>query len=385
MLIAFRALQGVAGALVTPSSLAIIVAAFPPSERGAAVGSWTGWAAIAAIAGPLAGGVIIDASSWRWVFALNVPLVLVTLWLISVAVPPVPRTSHARVDLLGAALGALGLAGITYGLIEQPHYGWGSWMIVGSLVGGLVLLAAFVVWERRAPAPLLKMELFRRRNFAVGNLETLLMYAGLSILFFFLVIYLQEVAGYSAVEAGLTTLPVTVVSFLLSRRMGAAADRLGPRWFMAGGPLISAAGILLLVRLDQHVSYVTDLLPALLLFSLGLSITVAPLTATVLADADERDAGIASAVNNAVARVAGLIGVSLVGVLVASYMVGDRFAANSESVDAFRLVMAICAALVAAGGVTGAVGIVNPRRVVAAEGCPGGQLVGAPAAAVEHA
>jgi EmrB/QacA subfamily drug resistance transporter len=385
LLIAARALQGVAGALVTPSSLAIIVGAFPPRERGAAVGSWTGWAAIAAIVGPLAGGVIVDASSWRWVFALNVPLVLATLALIRVAVPAVPHTSHARVDLVGAALCALGLSGITFGLIEQPHYGWGSPLIIGTLVGGAVMLAAFLAWERRTPAPLLKLELFRRRNFAVGNLETLTMYAGLSILFFFLVIYLQEVAGYTAVESGLTTLPVTVVAFFLSRRMGALADQVGPRVFMAVGPLIQAAGILLLLRLDQHVSYLTDLVPPLVLFAIGLSTTVAPLTATVLADADESDAGVASAVNNAVARVAGLIGVSLIGVVVASYMVGDRFAANSESVDAFHLVMAICALLVAAGGVIGGLGIVNPRRAVAAEGCPGGQLVGHPQAAVEQA
>ena len=199
------------------------------------------------------------------------------------------------------------------------------------------------------------------------------MYAGLAILFFFLVIYLQEVAGYTPFESGLTTLPVTLVAFFLSRRFGALADRLGPRLFMGVGPLVAAAGILMLLGAGRQVDYVTEILPGLLVFAVGLSMTVAPLTATVLADADERDAGIASAINNAVARVAGLIGVSLIGVIVA----GDL------SVDAFHMVILICGLLVAAGGVVGLLGIVNPRRRVAAEGCPGGQLVGAPKAAVE--
>jgi predicted MFS family arabinose efflux permease len=204
------------------------------------------------------------------------------------------------------------------------------------------------------------------------------MYAGLAILFFFLTIYLQQVAGYTALQAGLATLPITIFMFALSRRFGALADRLGPRLFMGAGPLVAAAGILLLARVGQHVSYVTDLLPALLLFSLGLTMTVSPLTATVLAGADEADAGIASAINNAVARMAGLIGVSVVGVVVAGTLVGGTFAANAASVQAFHMAIVICAALVAAGGVIGAVGIVDPQRPVKAAACAGGQLVGAP-------
>jgi EmrB/QacA subfamily drug resistance transporter len=383
VLIGARALQGAAGALVTPSSLAIIVAAFGPRERGAAIGSWTAWGGIAAIVGPLAGGVIVDQVSWRWIFALNVPLVLVTLPLIRAAVPRATSLAGRHVDVVGAALCALGLGGVTFALIEQPRYGWSSPVIVVPLVGGLVALAAFLFYERRAAEPMLKLELFARRNFAVGNAETLCMYAGLGILFFFLVIFLQQVAGYSALKSGLTTLPVTVVMFALSRRFGALADRLGPRLFMGAGPLIAAAGILLFLRVGMHPSYVADLLPALLVFALGLSLTVAPLTATVLADADESDAGIASAINNAVARVAGLVGVSVLGVVVAGTLVGDTFAANTESVRAFHQVIWICAALVAAGGVAGALGIVNPRRVVEAERCAGGQLVGAPEPAVE--
>jgi len=317
-------------------------------------------------------------STWRLIFALNVPLVIAAMFLILAAVPPSKRVSGRRLDVTGALLCALGLAGFVYALIEQPRYGWGDPMILVTLLGGIGLFAAFLVHERRTPEPMLPLGLFRRRNFAVGNGETLAMYAGLSILFFFLVIYLQQVAGYTALESGLTTLPVTLVMFALSRRFGALADRLGPRLFMGAGPFVAAGGILLLLGTGPEVAYLTDLLPALLLFSLGLSMTVAPLTATVLADADERDAGIASAVNNAVARVAGLIGISAMGVVVASTLAGDTFAPNQDSVEAFHEVVVVCAVLVAAGGVAGLLGIVNPRRALEAQRCPGGQLVGAP-------
>jgi EmrB/QacA subfamily drug resistance transporter len=382
VLIAARALQGAAAALMVPSSLAIIVAAFGPSERGAAVGSWTAWGGIAAIVGPLAGGVIVDQASWRWIFALNVPLVLATLALVLAAVPVSRITTGRRVDFLGAALCAAGLAGIVFALVEQPHYGWSSPVIAIPLCAGLAAFAAFLGYERRVAEPMLELALFSRRNFAVGNAETFAMYAGLAILFFFLTIFLQQVAGYSALESGLTIVPVTLVMFALSRRFGALADRFGPRLFMGAGPLIASVGILLLLRTGLETDYVTDLLPALLVFSLGLSLTVAPLVATVLADADESDAGIASAINNAIARVAGLVGVSVVGVIVSGALVGDTFAANDESVKAFHDAVVICALLVAAGGVLGAVGIVNPRRAIEAQKCPGGQLVGAPQRAV---
>jgi len=382
-LIAARALQGAAGALVTPSSLAIIVGAFSQSERGAAIGAWTAWGGIAAIVGPLAGGWIVDQVSWRWIFAINVPLVVLTLGLILIAVPSAPARSGRRVDVVGAALCVIGLAGIVFALIEQPHHGWGSPVIWAPLAVGVAAFACFVVYERRASDPMLELELFTHRNFAVGNVETFAMYAGLGILFFFLVIFLQQVAGYTALESGLATLPVTVVMFALSRRFGALADRYGPRLFMGAGPLVAAAGIVLLLGTGLSTAYLTDVLPAMLVFGLGLSMTVAPLTATVLADAQESDAGIASAINNAVARVAGLIGVSILGIVVAHTLVGDTFAANDESVRAFHQVVLICTVLVGAGGVVGALGIVNPRRSVEARGCPGGQLVGVPRAAVD--
>jgi EmrB/QacA subfamily drug resistance transporter len=381
VLIAARALQGAAGALLTPSSLAIIVMAFPTGQRAGAIGTWTAWGGIAAVVGPLVGGLIVDHASWRWIFALNVPLVVVTIVLVLAAVPAGGHRVARRVDWVGAALCALGLAGLVFGLIEQPRYGWADARIILALVLGAVLLATFLVWERRSSEPMLKLELFARRNFTVANIETLTMYAGLSILFFFLVIYLQQVAGYSALRSGLTTLPVTIMMFAFSRRFGMLADRFGPRLFMGFGPLIAAGGILLLLRVDEHVSYWTDLLPGLLVFSLGLSMTVAPLTATVLADADESDAGIASAINNAIARIAGLLGISVIGVVVASRLAGDTFAANNASVQAFHEALMLCAALVAAGGVIGLIGIVNPRRPLLAKGCAGGQLVGAPEAA----
>jgi EmrB/QacA subfamily drug resistance transporter len=383
VLIVARALQGAAGALVTPSSLAIIVAGFAPLERGAAIGAWTAWGGIAAIAGPLAGGAIVDQASWRWIFAINAPIVVATLVLVLIAVPPTSSVTRRHVDFLGAGLCALGLGGVVFALIEQPHHGWTSPVILVPLIGGIAAFASFLVYERRAAEPMLELELFSRRNFAVGNIETLGMYAGLAILFFFLTIFLQEVAGYTALQSGLATLPVTLTMFALSRRFGALADRHGPRLFMGAGPLIASVGILLLLRTGLETTYVTDLLPGLLVFALGLSFTVAPLVATVLADADESDAGIASAINNAIARVAGLIGVSILGVVVASTLVSDTFGPNPESVRAFHEVLVICAALVGAAGVIGVIGIVNPRRAVEARRCAGGQLVGAPQPAVD--
>jgi EmrB/QacA subfamily drug resistance transporter len=424
LLVVARALQGVFGAVLTPAALAVIVATFPPAERGRAVGAWTAWGGIGTVLGPLIGGQLVDAASWRWIFAINIPVVLITLTLVSrVMAPGRPRSADARVDYVGAALCALGLAGITFGLIEQPRQGWGDPVVWLPLAAGVTLFCSFIVWEARSRHPMLPLALFRRRNFAIGNVETFSMYAGLGLLFFFLVLYLQQVAGYSAVEAGTTTIPVTLVMFLLSARFGALADRHGPRFFMGFGPLIAAAGLALFLRLDADVDYLTDLLPALLVFALGLSMTVAVLTATVLADADEHNAGIASGVNNAIARVASLIAIAAVGALiVSSYgaslrddlgplagrpevrhaieeaekqplahvtvedappVVRARLtrASRDASVDAFRMAIGIATTLVALGGVLGLVGIVNPRREVKACDCPGGQLVGATAEA----
>src|SRR3954454_19735837 len=424
VLVAGRALQGVAGALLTPAALAVIVATFPVEERGKAVGAWTAWGGIGVVVGRLVGGQMVDSASWRWIFVINLPIVLATLMLILRVVPQSrERPEDAHVDVIGALLCAFGLAGVTFGLISQPLNGWGSPMVYLPLVLGAVLFAAFLWYETRTAHPMLPLGLFRRRNFAAGNIETFSMYGGLGVVFFLLVLFLQELAGYTALEAGASTVPVTVVMFALSMRFGAMADRYGPRFFMGVGPLVSAIGLALFLRLDADVHYVTDLLPGLLVFALGLSMTVAPLTATVLADADEGNAGIASGTNNAIARVASLIAIASVGALVsASYgdslrqdlgaagsrpavaraidraeqqplarvevtgvppRVGARLdeASLDASIDAFHMAVGIAAALVAMGGVLGLAGIVNPRRRVKASGCPGGQLVGATAEA----
>jgi EmrB/QacA subfamily drug resistance transporter len=355
-LVAARAVQGVFSALLTPASLAVIATTFEDDhERGAAIGTWTAWGGIATLIGPLAGGWIVDVASWRWIFALNVPFVLVTMALIRLAVEAgEERETTRRVDYIGAVLCALGLAGPVFALVEQPKRGWGDPLVAVGLGGGVLLLALFAVYESRASHPMLPLHLFRRRNFTAANVETLLMYAGLSSLFFFLVIYLQQVAGWSALESGLSGVPVTVLMFLLSRRFGALAGRYGPRLFMGVGPLVAAAGVLWLARAPAHPSYATDILPSMLLFGIGLAITVAPLTSTVMADARHGDSGIASGVNNAVARVAGLLGIAVVGVAVAGR------SGTELGLSGFHVGMLLTAALVAAGGLVGLLGVKNP-------------------------
>jgi EmrB/QacA subfamily drug resistance transporter len=418
LLVLARALQGVFGALLTPAGLAVIAATFPPAERGHAVGLWTAWGGIGIVAGPLIGGQLVDSASWRWIFAINIPLVLATLWLVARAVPESRPREGVKLDAIGAGLCAFGLAGITFGLIEQPIDGWGSILVAGPLIGGAALFAAFIVHEMHTDQPMLPLALFRRRNFSVTNAETLAMYAGLSMLFFFLVVFLQQTAGYSALAAGTATLPVTIVMFALSGRFGGLADRHGPHLYLTLGPLIAAGGLALMQRVDASADYASQLLPALLVFSLGLSMTVAPLTATVLADADESNAGIASAVNNAIARVAGLIAIAAIGAVVSASVKRDistpagasagvraalaqardaplappatRGLSASEaravtaevsdaSVAGFHLGVGIGAALVALGGLLGAVGLRNATCSRGrAEGCPGGQIAGVP-------
>ncbi len=427
-LIAARALQGIAGALLTPSALAVIVATFHERERGPAIGSWTAWGGIATVLGPLAGGELLAIASWRWIFLINVPFVIVCVTLILTVIPRVERGGPVvrHVDGIGALLAALGLAGPVFALIEQPRLGWSDPSVIVPMIAGIALLGCFTAYESRAPDPMLPLRLFRRRNFSVGNLETLSMYAGLSILFFFLVLFLQQIGGYSPLQSGLATMPATLVMFALSRRFGALADRFGPRWLMGGGPLVAAVGLLLFQRLGTRIDYWGGVLPALLVFSLGLSMTVAPLTAAVLAGVEDAQAGIASAVNNAVARVAGLLGTAAIGAAVAASFasrldarlaglsLGGRaetvvvaakrlplgrpdvhglpgaqaraisHAAEQASLHSFHLGLAIAALLVALGGVTGAIGITNPHRKVRAEDCEGGQLVGATRDAADH-
>lgn len=421
VLVIGRGLQGAAGALLIPATLALIVGTFTQDERGAAIGSWTAWTGVATVVGPLVGGQLVDLGSWRFVFAVNVPLVVATLALVAGAVPPdPPRAQRRALDLTGAVLAALGLGGPVFALIEQPQRGWGDPLVLGPLVVGLIVLVLFVAWERRGEDPMLPLGLFDRRNFSVGNVETLAVYAGLAVLFFLLMIFLQQVAGYSPLEAGAASTPTTAVLFLLSKRFGALADRFGPRPFMTAGPLVSAVGMALLLRIDADFDYLRELLPALVVFSVGLAMTVAPLTAAVLAGVEERNAGIASGVNNAAARVAELAGIAAIGLLVAARFgtvldtridreplsaaaresllevrgnplqrpsLGDVppedrdavvAAAEDASVAAFHLGMGAGAVLFAVGGVVAGVAIRNPRRQVRAEDCAGGPIVGHP-------
>jgi EmrB/QacA subfamily drug resistance transporter len=354
LLILGRGLQGVTGAILTPAGLAVIAATFSGEERGAAIGAWTAWTGIAFVIGPLVGGWLVTHASWRWVFIINVPFAVVTAALVAYAVPKqAPNPDRARVDFVGAGLCVLGLGGPVFALIEEPRRGWGDPLILVSFFGGLAILATFLWWESRTEQPMLPLRLFAKRNFSVANIETLAVYAGLSTLTFFLVLFLQQLAGYSALRSGLALVPITVVMFVLSPRVGRLSMRLGPRLFMGIGPLIAAASLVGLVRLKPGFSYWFELLPPLLVFSVGLSMIVAPLTATVLADAGEHDAGIASGVNNAVARVAGLLGIAVVGALVAG-------STNTLDLAGYHLSMVVTAALVAAGGVIGLVGIRNP-------------------------
>jgi len=281
LLIAARALQGVAGALLVPSSMALIISHFEGPAQGKAIGTWTAWTGMAFVAGPLVGGTLVDLSSWRTVFAVNVIPVGATLWALARTAPEPRAGVRTPVDLAGAALCAVGLGGIIYALIEEPIRGWRAPSIYLPLAGGLVAFAGFLAHERATPNPMLDLALFRQRNFVVGNLATVAIYGGLTAFTF--------------------------------RRLAA---RHGPRLFMTVGPITSAAGFGLMTAVDQRAIYPTQLLPGLVVFGLGLSATIAPLTATILGDVDQRQAGIASAVNNAVARVAGLLAIAAIGALV---------------------------------------------------------------------
>jgi EmrB/QacA subfamily drug resistance transporter len=352
-----RALQGVAGALLTPAALATITAVFSGEERGAAIGQWTAWTGVAFLIGPLVGGWFVSIASWRSIFLINLPLAAVTIALVRIAIPDLSRSGpRARVDLVGGILCMLGLAGPVFALIEEPRRGIGDPLILATLLGGLATSALFLTWERRTASPMLPLALFRRRNFTFANLETFTVYAALSVQGFFLVLFLQQLAGYSPFRSGLATVPVTGVMFVLSGRVGRLSMRFGPRLFMGSGPFVCAAAMLWLRSLTPGFDYWTALLPPLLVFSAGLSLIVAPLTATVLADAGPGDAGIASGVNNAVARVAALVGIAVVGAAIAG-------ASNRLDLSGFRLAMTITAGLVAVGGIVGIAGIRNVARL----------------------
>ncbi len=350
MLIAARVLQGIGGALLTPASLAIIQASFHPDDRARAVGAWSGLGGISAAVGPFLGGYLVDAASWRLIFGLNIPLAVVV---VAVAVRHVPETidptSARRPDVLGAVAGAAGLAGLTFALIEAPERSITSPAVIIAAAVGLIGLVAFVLVERRGTHPMLPLDIFSSRQFTSANVVTFVVYGALSGVFFLLVVQLQQVVGYSPLQAGVATFPITLLMLALSARAGALAQRIGPRLPMAAGPITMALGLLLMTRIGAGAAYPTEVLPAVIVFGLGLSFTVAPLTATVLAAADARHAGVASGVNNAVARVAGLVTIAALPIVAG--LTGDDYQNPAAFASGFKIAVTVSAALAALGGV----------------------------------
>jgi EmrB/QacA subfamily drug resistance transporter len=364
-LVAARALQGVGAALLMPGSLAILEASFQPGDRGKAIGAWSGFSGVGTAIGPVLGGWLIQAVSWRLIFAINLPIAALV---IAIGWRQVPESRGdrlaGRVDVPGGALVTAGLIGITYGLIEGPSAGWTAPVPLAAMIGGVFGMAAFIWRERRAADPVLPLRLFASRQFSAANVVTFVVYAALGGALFLLPIQLEQVSGYSAMAAGLSLLPVTVIMLALSARSGALAARIGPRPQMTVGPLVIAAGLVLLARIGPAGDYLAQVFPAVVVFGLGLAINVAPLTTTVLAAAPARHAGAASAVNNDVARAAGLIAVAVLpavaGLTGAAYLHPGQFAAG------FRVAVFISAGLCVVGGILAAVTIRNPGP--AAEG-----------------
>ena len=358
-LIIARALQGAAGALLVPSSLALIMATMRGELQSRAIGVWTAFTTGAQIAGPLLGGLFVDLLSWRFVFLINVIPIGITLILLArLHLPDQPR--GARVDWWSGMLCAVGLGAVVFALIEQPNLGWGSPAIWLPGVIGVAMFVAFLLRQPRSPAPLMPLSLFNARNFAWGNLATLFIYAALSLNGFVIGVYLQEGAGLPATVAGLASLPITILMILLSSHAGAWAGKLGPRLFMTVGPLLMAVGALLLLTVSPEFSYWWQVLPSMIILGLGLSLTVAPLTSAVLGAIDENRSGIASAVNNAISRVAGLIVVAMLSTIVGGTL----------DLDGFHNAAWVTAGLMALGGVISWIGI---RRAPVQHGEPADQ------------
>jgi EmrB/QacA subfamily drug resistance transporter len=367
MLVAARLLQGIGGALLTPGSLAMIEATFKPADRAPAIGAWSGLGGVATAIGPLLGGWLVQAVSWRAVFLINLPL---GAFVAIAATRHVPETrdptATGPLDRRGVVLAAAGLAGTTYALIEAPSGGTGIVSVVAIL--GVVALIGFVVAERRSPSPMLPLDIFRSQQFSAANLVTFVVYAALGGVFFLLVSFLQISMGYSPIAAGSATLPVTAIMLIFSARSGALAQRIGPRIPLTVGPLIIALGLVLMAQVAPGDTYIGSVLPAVLVFAIGLTLVVAPVTATVLAAAPASHAGIASGVNNAVARVGGLLAVAALPLIAG--LTGHSFYVPSKMTDGFQIGMYACAALSALGGVLAWLTISS--EVLHAEPDPGG-------------
>ena len=388
VLIGARVLQGIGGALLTPGSLAIIQATFAPDDRPKAVGAWSGLGGVAGAAGPLLGGWIVADAGWRWVFLLNLPLAAVVLAVTTRHVPEsADPDASGGFDVAGAVLAALALAGITYALIEAPAGNGPAGPAAAAVIAIAAAIAFFLVERRRGRSPgrvppMLPLDVFGSRQFTAVNVVTLLVYGAFGGMLFLLVLQLQLVVGFSPLAAGLALLPTTVLMLLLSPRAGVLAQRVGPRWLMTAGTAICAVGLLLMTRIGLNASYLADVLPAVVVFGLGLSMTVAPLTATVLASADVRHAGVASGVNNTVARAAGLLAVAglpaVVGLGAAAYHSASLFSSG------FRAAMVVCAGLLVAGSLVSALAIDNnvlrpaPGHAVPEPECLRNCAIGAP-------
>jgi EmrB/QacA subfamily drug resistance transporter len=343
VLIAARVLQGVGAALLTPGSLAILQSVFAPRDRAVAIGAWSGLGSVAAAVGPFLGGALIQYASWRWIFLINLPMAVATVWLAQRCVPETrAERVPARFDVAGAVLASLSLGGVTFALIQ-----WGGGLAPVAAAVGTVTGIGFVVVERRRADPMLPPRLFASRTFSAANAVTLLVYAALGAVLFFLVLQLQTVSGYGALAAGVATLPITVCMILFASRGGRLGTRIGPRLPMTVGPLMMALGTLLLLGVDRDVDYLVDVAPGLTAFGLGLALMVAPLTATVLAAAPDEHAGIASGVNNAVARAGSLLAVAALPVAVG--LRGDQYADPRAFDAAYGSAMVACAVLLVLG------------------------------------
>ena len=404
-LIVARALQGVTGALLVPGSLAIVASTFEGEARGKAVGTWTAWTGIATVIGPAGGGALIGITSWRAIFWVNIPLIAATVLLTLHSVEESrDEDAFLGIDWAGIALSAIGLGGPTFALIEQPSRGWSDPVVGASMAIGIACFGLFILREATARHPMLPLGLFRIRNFWVTNLTTLATYAGLIGGLFFVGLYLQQVVGYSPLEAGLATTPISILMFFLSPRFGRMASGTGPRLPMTAGPIAGGIGLLLMMKIDPGATYLTDVLPGLLVFGVGLSATVAPLTATVLDSVDEHRVGIASGVNNGVSRVAGLLAIAVLGAVISASFgaklddqlgtaplsgaaataveeakekplavpaaedlpaaEADRVtqAAADASTSSFRLGLGIAGILMIVGGIVAGLGVQNPER-----------------------
>jgi EmrB/QacA subfamily drug resistance transporter len=368
VLIAARAVQGIGAALLTPGSLAILEASFRPEDRSKAIGAWSGLGGVGTAIGPFLGGWLIAVVSWRLIFFINLPLAVVV---VVVGLRHVPESHDpgetGRLDIAGGVLVTLGLVGLTYGLINGPAAGWTKPGSIIALIAGVALLAAFIVWERRASEPLLPLSLFSSLQFSSANVLTFVVYGALGGILFLLPLQLEQVSGYTPLEAGVALLPVTFIMLLLSARSGALAAKIGPRLQMTVGPLVIGAGLFLFARVGFSAgpsgNYVTEVLPAVLVFGLGLAINVAPLTSTVLAAAPAEVAGMASAVNNDVARAAGLIAVAVLPA--AAGLTGSSYLHRPEFSAGFRTASFISGGLCLLAGVLAAVTIRNPSRAEA--------------------